>query len=300
MTADVQQLVLADGRVTARHHPAEPHDDAAILVYLHGGASSAEEADVQLSTAATVGHRGFSLQRPGYPGSAHLDIPGDADEGYYAESARLVDAAITELWQTYGAGSAGVVLVGCSVGSAIAFTVAAARGDGADAAWPLLGVAAADIGHRPKPGVPELWNGTPVADRIDDVGPWIGELDFGPEWARYQTPGDGGPTSISRAEALEYVGGWPRHALEVARAVRTPVFWRVSEFDPLWQQDAASVAEFVAALQTSSPSVDGGVMLGASHAIHDGPRGRSWLFSVLAFADLCRTAATTPQLFEPR
>lgn len=298
-----EPLRLLDGLITGLRFTPEQAGDAPTIVYLHGGGSQASEAVVQLGTAAHNGYPGISLNRPDYLDSASLGLPFDQDEGFYVASAERLDDAIADYWARHAGESRGVVLQGCSVGSAMALIIAqrwARQSAAGTQRWPLLGVAMADIGALPYPEREDLWKTTPVVHRVLDLGPWIEQVDFGPEWARYTAGlGDESP-GVPRAEILEYNGGWARNALGIAAEVTVPVLWRVSEFDPFWRGDDEAVAAFRTALETSSPYVDAGVMAGASHAIHDGPRGRSYLFSVLAFVELCRTASITPQTLERR
>ena len=139
----------------------------------------------------------------------------------------------------------------------------------------------------------------------------VDQIEFGPEWARFAPPETHednpvddslivGASTLSRAEALEITGGWPRNALTIVSQVTVPVYWRVGEFDPLWNSEPEAVAEFVAALNTSSPYVDGAAMQGASHAIHDGPLRRHMVLEVLAFVELCGAAQRVPQILEKR
>ncbi|MFT4229357.1 MAG: alpha/beta fold hydrolase [Microbacterium sp.] len=297
-----QPFVLSDGTSGVHVLPAEPSDGAPLVVHLHGGGGSCREAVQErfslLGALAEGGTPAFALNRPGYPGGAPLSFPATSDDGSFAASADLLIAAIDELWERFGAGSSGVVLLGCSVGSAIALTIGARKDVVTPAGWPLRGIAVADVGHVPEAGVPELWASTPVVDVIEDMGPIVQRLDFGPRWCRLSTPGDGETLKIARSEVLEIQQGWVRSALDIARSITVPVLWRLSEFDPIWSGVASAEAEFVAALRVSSPYVDGRVLPGASHPIQDGQLARHLALSVLAFAELCGRNARTPQILD--
>ncbi|MFT4030509.1 MAG: alpha/beta hydrolase [Protaetiibacter sp.] len=302
-------VTLLDGLVTGRSTlPDEAADDSPIIAYLHGGGSSSREPQNPplpiFDLYAGHGFRSYSLDRPGYGGSAWLGAPGTVDHGVYAASAERLDAAIAELWGRVGGRSCGVVLHGCSVGAAVALHIArlhAAARAGGGASWPLLGVIASDIGHAPRPGIPEVWASTPEQDILDDLAPLVrAEIDFGPDWARHVSIGDNGPVRIPRAEMLEIVGGWVREARAVAAAVDVPVHWRIAEFDPLWVVDPERVAEFTAALAMNAPYVDGRVVPGATHPVHEGPIGRSFVFDNLGFIEYCIAAAREPRILERR
>ncbi|MYS47024.1 hypothetical protein GTY23_38805 [Streptomyces sp. SID5998] len=306
-TTEYEEITLLDGRITGIRVPSADHGDAPLIVYLHGGGGSALEpvmaGSSQFARAALNGFTGlFSLNRPDYGGSESLGFAGDVDEGFFAASAERLGDAIAELWDRYRKESRGVIVHGSSVGGAIALVLAAqwsaARARGEER-WPLLGVAGTDVGHAPRPQVSAYWYGTEVVDVVENaVTPG---MDFGPAWALPEIPiTDHGPFRIPRAEMLELVGGWPRNAQRVAASIGVPVFWRVSEFDPLWQTDDRRVAEFVEALRTSSPYVDGGVLRGATHGAFLGPMREAYGFQVLSFFDFCRVASRVPEVLAKR
>ncbi|MEZ5085166.1 MAG: alpha/beta hydrolase [Tessaracoccus sp.] len=316
VTSHIRRIEALDGKVTGIAVTPEAGATGPLIVHLHGGGSNCAETVREefsiLGLAAELGFPGLALNRPGYAGSEWLGISGTQDEGLYEASAKRIGDALTELWSQYSHTCPGIVLMGCSVGSPISFMIAVRWAAGEPGwTWPLLGVAATDVGHVPMPGIPELWNSSPVEDFVDDLGVLIDQIEFGPEWARFAIPGRNedhpvdeslvrGSTRLPRTEALEIGGGWPRNALKVISQVTVPVYWRVGEFDPLWNSEPEVVSEFVAALRTSSPYVDGGVLKGASHAIHDGPLRRHMVLQVLAFAELCGAAKRVPQILEDR
>ncbi|MDF1488471.1 alpha/beta fold hydrolase [Tessaracoccus caeni] len=317
-TANIRRIELLDGKVTGIAVDPPGKVRGPLIVHLHGGGSNCSETVRKefsiLGLAADLGFPGVGLNRPGYAGSEWLDIPGTQDEGLYDASAKRIGDALTDLWGQYEdeEGCAGIVLMGCSVGSPVSFMIATRWAAGEPGwTWPLLGVAATDVGHVPMPGIPELWNSSPVADFIEDLDVLVDQIEFGPEWARVAPPETHednpvddslivGHSTLSRSEALEIGGGWPREALKIASQVTVPVYWRVGEFDPLWTSEPEVVAEFISALRTSSPYVDGGAMQGASHAIHDGPLRRHMVLQALAFVELCGAAQRVPQILERR
>lgn len=301
-----QPIALLDGLITGFRQPPEAPTGAPLVVYLHGGGSSALETirpeRSQLELAARNGFPAFALNRPGYLDSASLGFPGDTDEGWFAASAERLLAAIGELWRRYGAEAPGVVVHGCSIGGAITLTLAAqwtAARDRGEHAWPLLGVAVGDIGQVPPEQVRSRWRETEPAEYVPDLRAWFAGFPMPPSWTLPASRSDT-PARIPRDELLEVVGGWPRGWRAVASAVGVPVRYRIGEYDLLWEVGEHHLEEMLAALRTRSPYVDGAIVPGAAHPIPAGPLGAAYDLGVLAFAERCRVAASIPELLTDR
>ncbi|ALJ20069.1 alpha/beta hydrolase family protein [Microbacterium sp. No. 7] len=303
----IEDLSLLDGRVTGFRVRVEDAGDAPLVVYLHGGGGGAFECLTPgrsaLGTAADHGIPGFSLNRPGYHGSEWLGVGATEDDALYQPTAKVIDDALADLWERFGGESRGIVVYGASVGGAVAIDLARIWGEQAATGsnrWPLIGLIATDVGHAKTQEAFDCWNATEVKEVVDSVAPLVQQyFDFGPDWCRFGSPGEGGRALvIPRAEMLEITGGWARRALDQAASVTVPVLYRVGEFDPLWLTEDEHIAAFNAALRTSSPYVDGGRVDGASHGITGGPRGASCILEFVAFLELCRAAAKEPRLID--
>src|SRR3546814_13490702 len=68
-------------------------------------------------------------------------------------SSDLLQAAIGQVWRERDLDAAGIVLVGHSIGSAVALYIAANTPD-----WPLLGVSFSGMALSPPPGIPAFWH----------------------------------------------------------------------------------------------------------------------------------------------
>jgi len=104
----------------------------ALIVALHGGGNSAAIFDNTipgeagfLDTAASLGYAVLALDRPGYRASQQIAEDLSTFDGQIA----LLRLALTAAWEQYGAGSAGIVLLGQSFGGLIALGLAASLPD---------------------------------------------------------------------------------------------------------------------------------------------------------------------------
>ena len=303
--AKYEPVRLADGKFTGVAVIPPETTDQPVLLYLHGGGGTYSEGIrgrvPQLPFAAALGVPGYSINRPDNMDSVSLNLPTDIDDGFYAASAEAISEAAEDIWNRHKDSAPGIVLQGCSVGSAIAFTLAAqwaeqdAKGE---AMWPLLGLIVADVGYSLRPGVAAALGKAPDVMHVDDaLNTVAASLDFGPEWAKDNLE-EGEPLTVPRSEILELVGAWPKNALDIASKISVPVMYRLGELDPLWFGDDDTIATLVAALKTSSPYVDAKTVEGSIHPVFESRRGHAFTLETVAFAEFCRAAAAVPQLLD--
>src|ERR1700742_2709170 len=99
--------------------------DAPLVVALPGGTYTSIYFDVPgqslLDTAETVGVPVIAVDRPGYRGSTKAETDGSI----ILRNAEVLEHLIGELWDTYGSGAPGVVLIGHSIGGAVTTAIAA-------------------------------------------------------------------------------------------------------------------------------------------------------------------------------
>src|SRR3546814_14973466 len=114
-----------------------------MIVAIHGGGFTLAYFDCDgfslVSRAAAAGCSVLGIDRPGYGESPRLP------EGDRAipRNANLLQAAIGQVWRERDLDAAGIVLVGHSIGSAVALYIAATPPD-----WPLLEIGRASCRER--------------------------------------------------------------------------------------------------------------------------------------------------------
>ncbi|WP_078288670.1 alpha/beta hydrolase [Mycobacterium sp. D16R24] len=264
-------------------------DPAPILICLHGGGCNGRYFDIPghslLDVASEHGLTGVSIDRPGYGRSASCE--GDYDG--MSRSAEVIDGALAVLWKESPAGCPGFVVVGHSIGGAIALHLAAA-----DHEWPLLGVSVAGIGHIPPGNAGGAWAGaTPEGGRIDIPREARRLLLYGPDWTMPTVPDnyfDAAMEPALVAELAEVYTSWLAEFSTIARRVKVPVQFAQPEFDALWTVQPSTCHEFGSAF-TQAATVTGGIYRGVGHCIDHHRLGTAWHFEQIAFAMRCAMEA---------
>lgn len=255
-----------------------------LIVALHGGGYNSGYFDVPghslLDLGEATGFRVFLLDRPGYGGSDPL--PGGAVT--FRHSAEVLDAAIGALWDEYGAGHPGVVLLSHSIGSAIAVHIAARQ-----PCWPLLGISIHGVGDRSPEHIVSAWRALPPGGPVRLPPGQRRALLYGPEETvdvNVLEPAKASAEPVPPGEMLEIVGEWTESVATLAAAVTVPVQYTLAEHDGLWIVDESRVAAF-AGYFTSAPWVDARLQAGAGHNLDHHRLSRALHLRQLAFASEC-------------
>jgi len=258
-----------------------------LIVALHGGSYSAVYFDVPgfslLDRAAEAGCTAIALDRPGYRSST---LP-EYGESLFEANIAALDAGIAELWRTEPSDAAGVVLLGHSIGGALALLLAAGG-----TSWPLLGVAVSGVALDVPPTGPAYEEEGPAPVRVDIPDEVRTAAMFGP-------PGSYDPDAPQRAsvanqpvvyaEVAEMNARWSELGPEAYRRIAVPVQVRLGEHDVVWEQGAAEL-ERVRRSLVAAPRVDVARVPAAGHSIDFHRTGAAHQDAQIAFALACASA----------
>jgi pimeloyl-ACP methyl ester carboxylesterase len=258
----MENVTLAAGEGSITGLLSEGDAGRPLLVCIPGGSYNARYFDVDgHSFRAAAAQRGFgvaALNRPGYEDSTPLIPP------TFAGNAEAISSAIDDLWARVGEGCPGVVLVGHSMGGAIAVHVASSP-----RSWPLLGIAISAIHDDAPEQVKQAWNSMPADLSIEFNDEQRIQFMYGPEGTydpavvRAAAPGC---SPIPVAELLEVVDGWISDFPKIAADVDVPVHYALAEHEQLWNSSQSNVEAFAAAF-TAAPRVSAHYVLGSGHNI---------------------------------
>ena len=270
-------------RSVAKLQPNTP-----LVVAIHGGTYTSAYFDVPgcslFDTAAAFGIPIVAPDRPGYGDSPALPT----SEMTITGQARHLVATLSDAWQRHGAGTCGIVLIGHSIGAAIAAVMAGLVAvEGHD--LPLLGLAISGIGLKTPPEHKPLWEqlpDTPVVHMppgVKDAVMFGPQGSFDPQLARASTMADVGAPKV---ELVDIVTAWEPRAHERLARIKVPVHYRQGEFDHLWIVDAGEISGFARALSGSS-RVDAQMMRGTGHCMDFHHIGRALQVQQMGFALQC-------------
>jgi pimeloyl-ACP methyl ester carboxylesterase len=285
------EIHTGGGRYSTRWRPLKAPpvaSDYPLIVALHGGTYSSAYFDVPgyslLARAEALGVPILAIDRPGYLQSTALE-PADAT---HARNAEVLDAAIAQVWKQAGGNARGIVLIGHSIGGAIATLIAARQPE-----WPLLGLAVSGVGLHTMPGDAEAWSQLPDLPMLLLPAPLKAMKMFGA--AGTYDPAAPAASSVAdapvpRRELIDIVNVWHTCVLDVAARVTVPVHYRQGAQDNLWTVNDAEVRGFAAAFKRA-PHVDAAVVPATGHCIDFHRRGAAFQLEQLAFAVGCAAVA---------
>jgi pimeloyl-ACP methyl ester carboxylesterase len=271
------------------HKPAGPlAPRTPLVVALHGGTYTSAYFDVPgaslFEQAAALRIPLLAPERPGYLGSLSLPPVQMTVEG----QARHLGRALQDAWQRHGAGTAGLFVIGHSIGGAITATLASQLAGG-QAGFPLLGIALSGMCLNTPPEHKPMWEQLPDTPTVEMPPPVKDMMMFGPEGSH--KPGlvrasDIANAPAPKAELVDIVSTWSGRAAEVLGRIDVPVHYRQAELDKLWVMSQTEVDGFSRAL-ARSPRVDAAMVRGTGHCMDFHHVGRSLQLQQLAFALQC-------------
>jgi pimeloyl-ACP methyl ester carboxylesterase len=258
--------------------------DTPLVVAIHGGTYTSTYFDVPdfslLDRAAALGIPILAIDRPSYAASTRVED----SESIILKNAEVLDTLIGELWNSYGNGTAGIFLIGHSIGGATTIALAARQ-----PSWPLLGIAISGCLLEVPKEAGGAWAALPDEYLVDLPDELKDFLMFGPDWsydAAMPLAGHVANAQVPKPELVDITGTWIENVRATAAKVTVPVHARQGEFDHLWITDEAQMAGFGAAF-TSAPLVDAKLFRNAGHCIDFHRGSRAFQLDQLAFALGC-------------
>jgi pimeloyl-ACP methyl ester carboxylesterase len=277
---DPHPRVVMVGAVPMSGLVAEVPDPRAVIIAIHGGATSAAYFDCPghprlslLRKAASLGYTAIALDRPGYGASALYQ-----DEMAAAERrVELVYGAVDKIVGSGGSG-AGVFLLGHSAGCELALRMAVD-----DRRTDVLGVELAGTGLRYHPDAKAVLSQATTMRRPPGLRDLLWQpVDFYPPDVL-----TGALSAPGAAYEAEVTTNWPRRDFAATAArVRVPVEFSVADHESVWETSPAAVAG-IAALFTASPRVVVNEVADSGHNLSVGLTADVYHEHVLSFIEEC-------------
>lgn len=279
MTSAPRPRVVMVGAVPMSALVAEVAEPRAVIVAIHGGASSSAYFDCPgnprlslLRLAASLGYTAIALDRPGYGASAPYQ-----DE--MAQAEHRVTLAYGAVDKIVGSGDrgAGTFLLAHSAGCELAVRMAvAARSD-------LLGLELAGTGLRYHFDAKTVLSQATSTHRPAGLRDLLWQpIDLYPPEVL-----TGALSAPGAAYEADSTSDWPRQDFtETAARVRIPVEFSVADHEAVWDCTPEALAN-VAALFTSSPRVVVNEVADSGHNVSVGLAAESYHRRVLAFVEEC-------------
>ena len=265
----------------------------ALIFGIHGGSYTSHYFNYRsmagqtlFDLAPSLGYSVVAIDRPGY-GLASGLMP-----SFDEQAPMLADAAKRALGE-YAPGSAGVFIVGHSIGGMLATLIAAhhpfpeligldVSGAGLEDGNPAVSAMLKNISAQTAPSL----RSTKEARTSRMFGP-PGTWDAGVPDEDYDESPPSRPHEIREAVA------WGERVPQVAPKVRVPIRVMLAEHDGIWRATPEIVAR-LGALHTGSPRVEAGIQPAAGHCNHLHKTARAYNLRTLAFIDECVQSAPPP------
>jgi pimeloyl-ACP methyl ester carboxylesterase len=270
--------------LSGRFLPATNGDPRALLVAIHGGTYTSKYFDTPSSSlldfCASLGYSILALDRPGYGAATSVPV----DQLSFDGQVPVLRRALEVIWQDYGQQSAGMFVIGHSIGGMISLLLAAERPHER-----LLGMNMTGAGglynEQTKVAFASLVSDAPTV--MMDIAMKVMAM-YGPAWSypneqAYYDPERDVPTA---ARELAEAQAWGARLPQVASNVRVPVQFMVPEYDHLWRADAEALSP-VAAMFSAAPFVDVGVQRLAGHSAELHTLARAFYMKILSFVEEC-------------
>lgn len=260
-----------------------------LVIAIHGGTYTSGYFDVPGFSLLENARRNeiaiIALDRPGYgktpllPGE-QADIQGQADH---------LTGSLKQIWTQFGGDSVGMVLIGHSIGAAIAASIASGGSD-----LPLIGLAMSGVGLRTPELHRPMWESLPDIPLVEMPEAIKDDLMFG-NLGSFDTlvmpqASHSANAPAPKAELVAIVSSWQETIAATLSRINVPVHYRQAENDKLWIVDQEQINGFAKAL-TAAPWVDARMMPATGHCMDFHHIGLALQIQQLGFALQCATEA---------
>ena len=279
MNADPKPRVVMVGAVPMSALVAEVADPRAVIVALHGGATSSQYFDCPgqprlslLRKAASQGYTVVALDRPGYGASAlYQDEMSDAD--------RRVELALGAVDKIVGSTrGAGMFVMAHSAGCELGLRIAID-----ERSHDVVGIEVAGTGLRYNADAKAVISEASTTSRPAGLR----DLLWQPTELYPAEVLTGALSAQGSAYEAEVTQDWPRRNLPtVAAQVTVPVQFSVATHERVWETTPQALSD-IAALFTSAPRVSINEMADSGHNLSVGWSAETYHERVLSFVDEC-------------
>lgn len=292
MNAQTITLNAGGTELSGIHAPAQGKPRA-LIFGIHGGSYTSHYFNYRSQRGATLfdlapllGYAVVAIDRPGYGKASDLLLDFDTQ-------APLLAQAASSALARFAPGSAGVFVVGHSIGGMLATLLAA---------------------HHPMPELLGLdVSGAGLVDGNPEVSAMLRKISaqttpstrstkeartarmFGPAWSYDPAVADEDyeASPPSRPHEIREAVAWGERVPEVAPRVRVPLRLTLAEFDAIWKATPEIMAR-LGALHSAAPLVETAVQAGSGHCNHLHRVSRAYNLRTLAFADDCIARRARP------
>ncbi|SER82248.1 alpha/beta hydrolase [Psychrobacillus sp. OK032] len=278
------KLGSGDEMITGLYAPSADLQPKALIVAIHGGSFSSKYYYLEstatnslLKLGSDMGYSVIAIDRPGYRAVGEKGLAFDTQ-------LPILQKVISRAYEKYGEDSAGVFLVGHSIGAMISILLAAEK-----KVVPLLGMDVSGAGLAFHSVAKEVIKKSISHGRLN-IDPKVKlSLHWGPDWTFSQDVLkeclDTFHTKSPEIEAVDALS-WEKRVLIEGPRVTVPVQFTIGEYDGIWDGNTR-VMERVHGIFSSSPFVAVNLQRFTAHNIHLQKVNRAFNLRTLAFLDEC-------------
>lgn len=275
-----------DVKLSGRYRAAVSGQPRALIVALPGGTYTSKYFDSSPETSlldfgSSLGYSILALDRPGYGATASLP----QEYITFDSQVSILHRTIETAWDKYGRGSAGVFILGHSIGGMLALMLCAKKQGSLYLGMEMTGSGAVFRAEALAGFREVIASGVSVMDIPPEARP---QLFMGPKWTYQEVIDSYDAERDAHCPVTELHGAlaWEESLPRVAATVKVPVLFVVPEFDAIWRSDPEAL-DHVAGMFTSSPFVDVVVQRHSGHCVELHTAARAYYMKTFAFLEEC-------------